>query len=89
MDHNISPFLLKPKPTIDCSPQNIRRTSNILPLGQNQLCILKNKNKNKIKIFLKMTLGLITNFLTWPLHDPMMQHLIKTPSNKKLNDIES
>ena len=84
MDHNIGPFLLKPKPTTDCSPQNIRRNSNILPLGQNQLCILKKKKKN-----LKMTLGLITSFLTWPLHDPMMQHLIKTPSNKKLNDIES
>jgi hypothetical protein len=28
MDHNISPFLLKPKPTIDCSPQIIRRNSN-------------------------------------------------------------
>jgi len=28
MDHNISSILLKPKPTIDCSPQNIRRSSN-------------------------------------------------------------
>jgi hypothetical protein len=28
MDHNISPFLLKLEPTIDCSPQNIRRNSN-------------------------------------------------------------
>jgi len=84
MYHNISLFLLKPKPTIDCSPQNIRRNSNIFPLGKINCVFLKikNKNKNKRKIFSKTTLGLITNFLTWPLHDPMMQHLIKTPSNK-------
>jgi hypothetical protein len=39
MDHNISPFLLKPKPTIDCCPQNIRTNSNIFPLWKNQLWI--------------------------------------------------
>jgi len=32
MDHNISSFLLKPKPTIDCRPQNIRRNSNNIML---------------------------------------------------------
>lgn len=51
---------IKYKLNIDCNPQN---TSNILPLGQNQLC--NNSFKENI---LKTTLKLTTHFLNLSHH---------------------
>jgi hypothetical protein len=76
MDHNnIDPFLLKPKHTIDCSPQNIRKYSNIFPLGQNQFCMktLRKRFENDPRAY-----NIFPNLTSHYTSDPKRKHLIKT-----------